>query len=237
MIAKLTVGLAVALVAIRINAGETPVLATEQDKVSYSVGVDIARNIIRQGVGVKPDVLIRGMRDGFKGTNFLLAEDDLRAALGIFQAESRQRMLQTRLTPNRVAQLNRDEGVTFLANNKTKPGVVALPSGLQYKILKAGTGKKPVETDTIECHYRGTLVNGLEFDNTYERGQSAVVKLAEAMPGWKEALELMPVGSKWQLYIPAPLAYGTRGSSARGSHPAVGPNATVLFEMELVAIK
>ena len=237
MIAKLTVGLAVVLVAIRINAGEPPGLATEQDKVSYSVGVDIARNILRQGVGVKPDVLIRGMRDGFQGTNFLLAEDDQRAALGIFQAETKKRMLQARLTPNRVAQLNRDEGMTFLANNKTKPGVVALPSGLQYKILKVGTGKKPGETDTVECHYRGALVNGLEFDNTYERGPAAVVKLAEAMPGWKEALELMPVGSKWQLYIPAPLAYGPRGSNARGSHPGVGPNATVQFELELVAIK
>jgi FKBP-type peptidyl-prolyl cis-trans isomerase len=237
MIAKLSMGLAVALVAIQLIAGEPPGLATEEDKVSYSVGVDLARNILRQGVGVKPDVLIRGMRDGFSGTNFLLSDDDLRMALGIFQAEAKQRMLQTRLTPNRVAQLNRDEGLAFLANNKTKPGVVTMPSGLQYKILKAGSGRKPVETDTVECHYRGTFVNGIEFDNTYERGQSAVVKLADAMPGWKEALELMPVGSKWQLYIPAPLAFGPRGSSARGSHPGVGPNATVLFEMELVAIK
>ena len=127
---------------------------------------------------------------------------------------------------------NEQEGVVFLTNNKTKQGVVTLPSGLQYKILKAGNGKKPIGSDTVECHYRGTLINGTEFDSSYRRGQAASFPVSGVIPGWTEALKLMPVGSKWQLFIPSQLAYG-----AQGAGRDIGPDATLIFEVELLAIK
>ena len=131
-----------------------------------------------------------------------------------------------------VSAENKKEGTAFLARNKTKQGVVTLPSGLQYKILKAGNGKKPVGADTVECHYRGTLINGTEFDSSYRRGQAASFPVSGVIPGWTEALKLMPVGSKWQLFIPPQLAYG-----AQGSGRDIGPDATLIFEVELLAIK
>ena len=128
---------------------------------------------------------------------------------------------------------NKKEGAAFLARNKTKQGVVTLPSGLQYKILKAGNGtKKPIGSDTVECHYRGTLINGTEFDSSYRRGQPASFPVSGVIPGWTEALKLMPVGSKWQLFIPSQLAYG-----AQGAGRDIGPDATLIFEVELLAIK
>ena len=116
--------------------------------------------------------------------------------------------------------------------NKTKEGVVTLPSGLQYKIIKAGNGKKPIGSDTVECHYRGTLINGKEFDSSYSRGEPAAFPVSGVIPGWTEALKLMPVGSKWQLFIPSNLAYGAQGAGAD-----IGPDATLIFEVELLAIK
>ena len=127
---------------------------------------------------------------------------------------------------------NQKEGVAFMDENKTKEGVVTLSSGLQYKILKASSGKKPVETDTVECHYRGTLINGTEFDSSYRRGEPAAFPVSGVIPGWTEALKLMPVGSKWQLFIPPQLAYG-----AQGAGRDIGPDATLIFEVELLAIK
>ena len=127
---------------------------------------------------------------------------------------------------------NKTEGETFLAANKNKEGVVTLPSGLQYKILKAGTGPKPTASDSVVCNYRGTLVNGTEFDSSYKRGQPATFPVNGVIKGWTEALQLMPVGSKWQLFIPAQLAYGERGAG-----PDIGPNATLIFEIELLSIQ
>jgi len=127
---------------------------------------------------------------------------------------------------------NKTEGEAFLAANKTKEGVMTTPSGLQYKILKAGTGPKPAATDTVVCNYRGTLLNGTEFDSSYKRGQPLTFPVNGVIKGWTEALQLMPVGSKWQLFIPAQLAYGERGAGAD-----IGPNATLIFEVELVSIQ
>jgi FKBP-type peptidyl-prolyl cis-trans isomerase FklB len=146
-----------------------------------------------------------------------------------FQAELRQRQAVAR---TKAAEDNKKQGNAFLAENKTKEGVVTLPSGLQYKILKAGGGKTPTDADTVECHYRGTLLNGTEFDSSHLTGKPATIKVTAVIPGWKEALKLMPVGSKWQLFIPPQLAYGERGAGHE-----IGPNATLLFEVELLAIK
>jgi FKBP-type peptidyl-prolyl cis-trans isomerase FklB len=145
------------------------------------------------------------------------------------QAEYRQQQ-QERM--QQLGAANKTEGETFLAANKAKDGVVTLPSGLQYKILKAGAGPKPAATDTVTVNYRGTLINGTEFDSSYKRGQPATFGVTGVIKGWTEALQLMPVGSKWQLFIPADLAYGERGAGAD-----IAPNATLIFEVELLSIK
>src|SRR5208282_3574512 len=133
---------------------------------------------------------------------------------------------------HQAAATNKTEGEAFLAANKSKDGVVTLPSGLQYKILTAGTGPKPTASDSVVCNYRGTLINGTEFDSSYKRGQPATFGVGQVIKGWTEALQLMPVGSKWQLFIPSSLAYGERGAGAD-----IGPNATLIFEVELVSIQ
>jgi FKBP-type peptidyl-prolyl cis-trans isomerase len=132
----------------------------------------------------------------------------------------------------KVADKNKTEGAAFLAANKSKPGVVTLPSGLQYKILKEGTGPKPTASDTVACNYRGTLINGTEFDSSYKTGQPATFPVSGVIKGWTEALQLMPVGSKWQLFIPSDLAYGNRGAGAD-----IGPDTTLIFEVELLSIQ
>ena len=159
-----------------------------------------------------------------------MTEESLRKTMVTYQTELRQKQARARQA---ALVNNKKAGDAFLAQNKTKEGVVTLPSGLQYKVLKAGTGRKPADADTVECHYRGTFINGTEFDSTYG-GQPAAFKVQEGggIPGWREALKLMPVGSKWQLFLPAELAFGERGTS-RG----IEPNATLIFELELIAVK
>ena len=131
-----------------------------------------------------------------------------------------------------AGEANKHEGDAFLAANKTQEGVVTLPSGLQYKVLKEGTGPKPTASDSVVCNYRGTLLNNTEFDSSYKRGQPATIPVGGVIKGWTEALQLMPVGSKWQLFIPAELAYGPRGAGG-----SIGPNATLVFEIELLSIQ
>jgi FKBP-type peptidyl-prolyl cis-trans isomerase FklB len=221
--------LGVGLLAAQVGCGEKQALKTEKDKVSYGIGVDVARNLKRQGIDIDVDLLVKGLKDVSSGQPLLMAEKDLRKTLGEYQAELRRKQAQAK----RLAVVeNKKEGDAFLAENKKKEGVVTLPSGLQYKIIKAGEGKKPTEADTVECHYRGTLINGTEFDGTYGAGEPATFRLTGVVPGWREALKLMPVGSKWQLFIPPELAYGERGAGA-----TIGPNATLIYEVELLAIK
>jgi len=217
-----------AILAAQAGAQEAPALKSQKEKVSYGIGVDVARNLKRQGVDVDADLMIRGMRDEFEGRTLLIPDRELRRIMTAFQTELRAKQMQAAKT---AGDENRKKGDAFLAANKSKAGVVTLPSGLQYKILKEGKGKKPTDNDSVVCHYRGTRIDGTEFDRS-EDGKPATFKVAGVIPGYREALKLMPVGSRWQLFIPPRLAYGERGAGFE-----IGPNETLVFELELVAIK
>ncbi len=229
MILKWTAALGIVLLATQAGAAEPRTLTTQKDKVSYGIGVDVARNFQRLGIDVDVDVLARAMRDVFGGNKLAMTDEELRSVMTAYQNELRQKAAAAM---RKSAEDNQKEGDAFLEENKKKDGVVTLPSGLQYKVLKAGTGKTPTETDTVEVNYRGTLINGTEFDSSARLGKPLELKVNGVIPGWQEALKLMPVGSKWQLFIPPQLAYGERGAGRD-----IGPNSTLIFEVELVAIK
>jgi FKBP-type peptidyl-prolyl cis-trans isomerase FklB len=212
------------------TGAKTPLtLKTDKDKVSYAIGVNIGKSMRKDSVDVDPAIFSRGMKDALAGGKLLLTDDEMRAALTKLQGEMRAKQ---EAAMQKAGEVNKKTGDDFLAQNKTKEGVVALPDGLQYKILKEGTGPKPSATDSVVCNYRGTLLDGTEFDSSYKRGQPATFPVSGVIKGWTEAVQLMPVGSKWQLFIPAELAYG-----ARGAGQEIGPNATLIFEVELVSIQ
>ena len=203
-------------------------LKTQKDKFSYALGMNLGANLHRQSVPVDASILARGLRDALAGGKMLLTEDEARAALMAVQSEVRQKQ---QAEMQKIGDANKKEGEAFLAFNKTKEGVVELPSGLQYKILQAGTGAKPTATDSVVCNYRGMLIDGTEFDASSKHGGPATFHVTGVIKGWTEALQLMPVGSKWQLFVPSDLAYGERGMG--GDIP---PNKTLIFEVELVKI-
>ncbi len=204
-------------------------LKTQKDKVSYAIGMSVAKNLQRQSVDVDPAIVARGLKDAMAGGKTLLTEQEAQSVLTEMQAEARKKQEEKMQA---AGEANKKEGDAFLAANKTKEGVVTLPSGLQYKILKEGTGPKPTATDSVVCNYRGTLINGTEFDSSYKRGQPATFPVNGVIKGWTEALQLMPVGSKWQLFVPPDLAYGKRGAGQD-----IGPDSTLIFEVELMSIQ
>jgi FKBP-type peptidyl-prolyl cis-trans isomerase len=215
-----------------LNAGaaqEASALTGEKEKLSYAVGLNLGNQLRAQSIDVDADPLTTGLRDALSGGKPLLTEQEVRGLLNGLQNKMKRK--QVALQGEMVVR-NKKEGEAFLAENKARDGVVALESGLQYKILKAADGKKPTADDTVVCHYRGTLIDGTEFDSSYKRKQPATFQVQKVIKGWTEALQLMPVGSKWQLFIPSGLAYGQRGTG-RG----IGPNATLVFEVELIAIE
>jgi FKBP-type peptidyl-prolyl cis-trans isomerase FklB len=221
------------------TAAKTPVpltLKTQKDKFSYALGMKMGQNLGKQSVPVDPAILARGLRDGLAGGKTLLTDEEAQAALKATQddlrAKQQAKTQQAEEATKKVAEVNKKEGETFLAENKAKDGVVTLASGMQYKILKEGTGPKPTTSDSVVCNYQGTLINGKEFDSSYKRGQPATFPVTGVIKGWTEALQLMPVGSKWQLFIPSDLAYGDRGAGAD-----IGPGATLVFEVELLSIE
>jgi len=186
-------------------------------------------NFKKQSVPVDANILARGVKDALAGTKTLLTDEEAQAAIMEVQKEMQAKMQEKN---KEAGDVNKKTGEAFLAANKGKEGVVALPSGLQYKIEKAGTGAKPTANDSVVCNYRGTLIDGKEFDSSYKRGQPATFPVTGVIKGWTEALQLMPVGSKWQLFIPSDLAYGERGAGAD-----IGPGATLVFEVELMSIE
>ncbi|HET7259066.1 MAG TPA: FKBP-type peptidyl-prolyl cis-trans isomerase [Candidatus Acidoferrum sp.] len=205
-------------------------LQTQKDKASYAIGLNIGRSMHKDSVDIDPNIVLRGMKDGLAGAKPLLTDDEARATMLALQAELRKKQ-EEKLQA--LSESNKKEGDAFLAENKSKDGVVTLPSGLQYKILTEGTGPKPTPTDSVVCNYKGTLLDNTEFDSSYKRGQPATFPVTGVIKGWTEALQLMPVGSKWQLFIPPDLAYGVRGGPGGG----IGPNATLVFEVELLSIQ
>jgi FKBP-type peptidyl-prolyl cis-trans isomerase len=208
-------------------------LTTRKDKFSYALGMNygsgLASNLKKESVEVDPAIAAQGFKDGLSGAKTRMTEDEARAVLKEV-GEEVQKAQQARAA--KTAESNKSEGDAFLVANKAKEGVVTLPSGLQYKILKEGAGPKPTANDTVVCNYKGTLINGTEFDSSYKHGQPATFPVSGVIKGWTEALQLMPVGSKWQLFIPSSLAYGERGAGAD-----IGPDATLIFEVELMSIQ
>jgi FKBP-type peptidyl-prolyl cis-trans isomerase FklB len=204
-------------------------LKTQKDKVSYALGMNLGTNLHKETVDVDPAIVLRGLKDALASGKMLLTEDEARAVLTQLQTEVRGKQQEKMKV---AGEMNKKESLEFLAANKAKDGVVTLPSGLQYKILTAGTGPKPTASDTVVCNYRGTLISGAEFDSSYKRGQPASFPVNGVIKGWTEALQLMPVGSKWQLFVPSELGYGDRGAGAD-----IGPGATLIFEVELLSIQ
>ena len=196
-----------------------------KDKVSYSIGLDLGFNFKKQNLELNTDALLAGVKDALGGKQPLLSESEVKETMTALtkQLEEKQKA---------VAEQNVKDGEKFLAANKTKEGVKTTASGLQYKVIKEGTGPQPKVTDSVVANYRGTLINGTEFDSSYKRGQPATFPLSGVIKGWTEGLQLMKVGSKYQLFIPATLAYGDRAMGAD-----IAPNSTLIFEIELVGIQ
>jgi FKBP-type peptidyl-prolyl cis-trans isomerase len=203
-------------------------LQTQKQKASYAIGQNIGNGLKKDEVDVDGAALARGIRDAIAGNKSLLTDEESKAALNALATEVRAKQ-QAKI--QQLSAANKKEGAEFLAANKTKEGVVALPSGLQYQVEKAGTGPKPVIGDEVVCNYSGTLLEGKEFDSSYKRGQPVTLQVGKVIQGWNEALQLMPVGSKWKLFIPPDLAYGDHGAGQE-----IGPNSTLIFEVELLSI-
>ena len=207
---------------------QAPKLETAIDSVSYSIGVDIGKNMKTQELDINDKAMFAGWSAAFNGDTLQLTEEDMLATLNNFRKVMQEKVQQR---AKAQAEENLTKGNTFLAENAKKEGVVTLESGLQYKVIEEGSGETPTEKSKVTVHYRGTLINGEEFDSSYKRGQPYTTPLTNVIPGWTEALQLMPVGSKWELYIPSNLAYG---NSPKGPG---GPNSTLIFEVELLGIE
>lgn len=203
-------------------------LKTDKDKESYAIGLNMGQQMHKDSVDIDPSILLRGMRDGMAGGKVLMTDEEVKAAMDTLRTDLRAKQeakLQQEATDNKKV------GDTFLAENKSKDGVVTLPSGLQYKVLVEGAGPKPTAADSVVCNYRGAFLDNTEFDSSYKRGKPSTFPVTGIIKGWTEALQLMPVGSKWQLFIPPDLAYGEHG------RPGIAPNSTLVFEVELISIE
>jgi FKBP-type peptidyl-prolyl cis-trans isomerase FklB len=218
MKSKVIVMLGILFLVSQVNAEEKLVLKNQKEKVSYIIGIDIGSNLKKQSIDIDPNILAKGIQDALGGAKSLLTDQEVQETMVAFQKE--------------LMEKHKKQGEDFLAENKKKEGVKTLPSGLQYKVIKAGTGKKPKANDTVTANYRGTLLDGTEFDSSYKRGQPATFRVSGVIPGWTEALQLMEEGAKWQLFVPSNLAYGQRGAGK-----VIRPNTALIFEIELVSIQ
>jgi len=224
-----TVLLGLVLLAVPAAARDAQTFKSPKEKFSYALGMEIGSGFRKQALDLDPQSVGKGLADAFLGGKTLLTEDDMRAVLTAAQEEYKKKQAAMRAEK---AQMALREGQAFLEANKAKEGIVTLPSGLQYKILKAGTGEKPEIDETVECNYRGTLIDGTEFDNSSKHNGPVTFPVRGVVMGWSEALLRMPVGSKWQIFVPPQLAYGKSGSGQ-----IIPPNSTLIFEVELLAIK
>ncbi len=219
-----------AVIGCRTGTSEQPIeLLTQQDKVSYSIGVDIGNSLRDQQLELVPQIVAKGIRDAMSDAELELTSTEMEKIIKEFNEERMNKM-----NPGRgdAAAKNSEEGKQFLAANKQKEGVITTESGLQYIVIRKGSGRTPKLSDTVETHYRGTLINGKEFDSSYKRGQTISFPVSGVIKGWTEALQLMREGGKWQLFIPSDLAYGARGAGGD-----IGPNATLIFDIELISVK
>ena len=211
------------------KSANTLKLDTVQSKASYSFGVDFESRLKQQNIDLDTDALVQGIRDSSSGAKILLSEEEMNTARTEFLKKLREDMLAKQAAEGKK---NLEEGKAFLAENAKKEGVVTTADGLQYKIIKPGTGPKPTLDDTVTTNYRGTLIDGTEFDSTYTRGKPATFPVKGVIKGWTEALQMMKTGAKWKLWIPADLAYGDHARSK-----LIGPNATLVFDIDLLSIQ
>nr|AAD24965.1 macrophage infectivity potentiator [Candidatus Legionella jeonii] len=211
------------------TASSATSLTTDMDKLSYSIGADLGKNLKKQGIDISPAAMAKGLQDGISGGQLLLTEQQMKDVLNKFQKD-----LMARRTAdfNKKAEENKTKGDSFLNQNKGKDGVVSLPSGLQYKVIQKGDGAKPSKEDTVTVDYTGTLLDGQVFDTTEKTGKPATFKVSQVIPGWTEALQLMPAGSTWEVFVPAGLAYGPRSVGG-----PIGPNETLIFKIHLISVK
>jgi FKBP-type peptidyl-prolyl cis-trans isomerase FklB len=214
--------------AVNVYAAEEVTLKTPKDKLSYIIGVQIGNDLKSQSVDVDPVLVNKGMQDLILGNKLLIGDQEAKDIIAAYQKERAGKMAEEK---KKLGEKNKQEGTAFLAANKKKEGVKTLPSGLQYKVIKEGTGKTPKATDTVVTQYKGTLINGTEFDSSYRRNEPATFPVNGVIRGWTEALQLMKEGSKWEIVVPPELAYGEQGAGP------IGPNATLIFEVELVSVK
>ncbi len=210
-------------------AQDKPQLKDQKDKASYSIGYDIGETFKKQKIELNLDALVAGLKEALSGKEAALSKDEREKTLQAFQKEMMEKQIAA---SKEAAEKNKAEGEKFLEENKKKDGVKTTASGLQYKVLKEGSGAAPKETDTVVTNYRGTLIDGTEFDSSYKRNEPATFPVNRVIKGWTEALQLMKPGAKYQLFIPSSLAYGERGAGQ-----TIGPNATLIFDVELLSIK
>lgn len=210
-------------------ATEVNSLKSNTDKLSYSIGSDLGKNFKRQSIEINPTIMAQGMSDAMDGKKSLMTDDQMKEVLAQFQKDI---MAKRAAEFGKKSSENKALGEKFLKDNKAKPGVVALPSGLQYKIIKNGSGPRPSKEDVVTVEYTGHLINGEVFDSTAKTGKPATFKLSQVIPGWTEALQLMPQGSTWEVYVPASLAYGDRNLGG-----PIGPNETLIFNIHLISVK
>ncbi len=219
--------LALLCIATQAFSADGKLFKTDKDKISYVLGINMGNHFKRDSIDVNVDILMKGFKDALAGKKLMLSDEEMASAMAAFQ----QAMMAKQQEKIKVlGEKNKKDGETFLADNKTKDGVITLKSGLQYKVIKEGTGNMPKESDTVTTHYRGTLVDGTEFDSSYKRGEPVSFPVNGVIAGWTEALQLMKTGSKWQLFVPSDLAYGERGPEP------IGPNATLIFDVELISV-
>lgn len=202
---------------------------TDVEKTSYSIGVDIGRSFKTQGATISPDMVAQGLKDAFAGGALAMSDSSMEACVMQFQQALASRQSERAAM---ASSENRKEGEAFLAENKKKAGIVSLPSGLQYRIVKEGTGVKPKATDQVTVHYKGTLINGKKFDSSYDRNEPATFRLNQVIKGWTEGVQLMSVGSKYEFFIPSDLAYGDRQMG-----PDIPPGSLLIFDVELLDVK